>query len=148
MALAQKLSMQLRAAEHRINQLEAEVELFRDRAARANRQLTRRYVANERHCWCNVDRANRKSRCGWNWPRGWMLSGLFGRGAWSQYRSRILDRWATHTGMLRRCHSRRCPSILVVLRFAALNPFYGADRSRMRCWEGIASRVPPQCRAP
>src|SRR5262249_14488448 len=27
------------------------------------------------------------------------------------------------------------------------NPFYGADRSRMRCWEGIASRVPPQAQA-
>src|SRR5262249_28827373 len=38
-------------------------------------------------------------------------------------------------------------SIPVVLRFAALNPFYGADRSRMRCWEGIASRVPPQAQA-
>ena len=31
--------MQLRAAEERINQLEAEVELFRDRAARAERWL-------------------------------------------------------------------------------------------------------------
>jgi hypothetical protein len=35
MKLAHKLSMQLRAAEERINQLEAEIELFRDRAARA-----------------------------------------------------------------------------------------------------------------
>src|SRR5262249_4932817 len=35
MRLAHKLSMQLRAAEDRINQLEAEVELLRDRAARA-----------------------------------------------------------------------------------------------------------------
>ena len=35
MKLAHKLSMQLRAAEDRINQLEAEVKLFRDRAARA-----------------------------------------------------------------------------------------------------------------
>jgi hypothetical protein len=35
MKLARKLSMQLRAAEERINQLEAEIELFRDRAARA-----------------------------------------------------------------------------------------------------------------
>ena len=35
MKLAHKLAMQLRAAEERINQLEAEVELFRDRAARA-----------------------------------------------------------------------------------------------------------------
>ena len=35
MKLAHKLSMQLRAAEERINQLEAEVELFQDRAARA-----------------------------------------------------------------------------------------------------------------
>ena len=39
MALAHKLSMQLRAAEDRINQLEAEVELFRDRAVRAERWL-------------------------------------------------------------------------------------------------------------
>jgi hypothetical protein len=39
MALAHKLSMQLRAAEDRINQLEAEVELFRDRATRAERWL-------------------------------------------------------------------------------------------------------------
>jgi hypothetical protein len=37
--LAHKLSMQLRAAEERINQLEAEVELFRDRAACAERWL-------------------------------------------------------------------------------------------------------------
>ena len=37
--LAHKLAMQLRAAEERINQLEAEVELFRDRAARAERWL-------------------------------------------------------------------------------------------------------------
>jgi hypothetical protein len=34
-----KLSMQLRAAEDRINQLEAEVELLRDRAVRAERWL-------------------------------------------------------------------------------------------------------------
>jgi hypothetical protein len=39
MALAHKLSMQLRAAEDRINQLKAEAELFRDRAARAERWL-------------------------------------------------------------------------------------------------------------
>jgi len=39
MKLAHKLSMQLRAAEERINQLEAEVELFRDRASRAERWL-------------------------------------------------------------------------------------------------------------
>jgi hypothetical protein len=39
MTLAHKLSMQLRAAGDRINQLEAEVELFRDRAARAERWL-------------------------------------------------------------------------------------------------------------
>ena len=35
MRLAHKLSLELRAAEDRINQLEAEVQLFRDRAARA-----------------------------------------------------------------------------------------------------------------
>jgi predicted nucleic acid-binding Zn-ribbon protein len=35
MRLAQKLAMEVRAAEDRINQLEAEVQLFRDRAARA-----------------------------------------------------------------------------------------------------------------
>ena len=35
MKLAHKFSMQLRAAEEQINQLEAEIELFRDRAARA-----------------------------------------------------------------------------------------------------------------
>jgi len=35
MALAHKLAMEVRAAEDRINQLEAEVQLFRDRAARA-----------------------------------------------------------------------------------------------------------------
>ena len=39
LALAHKLSMQLRTAEDRISQLEAEVELFRDRAARAERWL-------------------------------------------------------------------------------------------------------------
>ena len=39
MKLAHKLSMQLRAAEDRINQLEGEVELFRDRAVRAERWL-------------------------------------------------------------------------------------------------------------
>src|SRR5262249_51905800 len=39
MRLAHKLSMELRAAEDRINQLEAEVELFRDRAARAEQWL-------------------------------------------------------------------------------------------------------------
>ena len=39
MKLAHKLSMQLRAAEDRINQLEAEVELLRDRAVRAERWL-------------------------------------------------------------------------------------------------------------
>ena len=37
MKLAHKLSLELRAAEDRINQLEAEVELFRDRATRAER---------------------------------------------------------------------------------------------------------------
>jgi hypothetical protein len=35
MALAHKLAMELRGAEERINQLEAEVEVCRDRAARA-----------------------------------------------------------------------------------------------------------------
>jgi hypothetical protein len=35
MKLAHKLSMQLRAAEERINQLEVEIAFFRDRAARA-----------------------------------------------------------------------------------------------------------------
>jgi hypothetical protein len=39
LALAHKLSMQLRTAEDRISQLEAEVGLFRDRAARAERWL-------------------------------------------------------------------------------------------------------------
>jgi hypothetical protein len=39
LALAHKLSMQLRTAEDRISQLETEVELFRDRAARAERWL-------------------------------------------------------------------------------------------------------------
>jgi hypothetical protein len=39
MKLAHKLSMQLRAAEDRVNQLEAEVELLRDRAVRAERWL-------------------------------------------------------------------------------------------------------------
>ena len=39
MTLAHKLSMQLRAAEDRVNQLEAEVELLRDRAVRAERWL-------------------------------------------------------------------------------------------------------------
>jgi hypothetical protein len=35
MKFAHKLAMELRAAEDRINQLEADVQLFRDRAARA-----------------------------------------------------------------------------------------------------------------
>jgi len=39
LTLAHKLSMQLRTAEDRISQLEAEVEHFRDRAARAERWL-------------------------------------------------------------------------------------------------------------
>jgi hypothetical protein len=39
MALAHKLAMQLRAAEDKITQLEAEVALFRDRATRAERWL-------------------------------------------------------------------------------------------------------------
>jgi hypothetical protein len=39
LAFAHKLSMQLRTAEDRISQLEAEVELFRDRAVRAERWL-------------------------------------------------------------------------------------------------------------
>ena len=39
MNLAHKLSMQLRAAEDRVNQLEAEVELLGDRAVRAERWL-------------------------------------------------------------------------------------------------------------
>ena len=39
MKLAHKLSMQLRAAEEQINQLEAEIALFRDRAVRAERWL-------------------------------------------------------------------------------------------------------------
>ena len=39
LALAHKLSMQLRTAEDRISQLEAEVERFRDRTARAERWL-------------------------------------------------------------------------------------------------------------
>ena len=39
MKLAHKLSLQLRAAEDRVNQLEAEVELLRDRAVRAERWL-------------------------------------------------------------------------------------------------------------
>lgn len=41
MALAHKLAIELRAAEDRMNQLEAEVELFRDRAVRAEGWLQR-----------------------------------------------------------------------------------------------------------
>jgi hypothetical protein len=41
MALAHKLAIELRATEDRINQLEAEVELFRDRAVRAEGWLQR-----------------------------------------------------------------------------------------------------------
>jgi hypothetical protein len=88
----------------------------------------------------DVDRADRKSRCRRNRPSALMLSGqVFGRGQ-SQYHSRILDRWAAHTDVLGgRSHSRRRSSILIAPCFAALNPFCGADRSRMGCWEGIAS---------
>ena len=88
----------------------------------------------------DVDRADRKSRWRWNRPSALMLSGqVFGRGQ-SQYHSRILDRWAAHTDVLGgRSHSRRRSSILIAPCFAALNPFCGADRSRMGCWEGIAS---------
>jgi hypothetical protein len=39
MALAHKLAMQLRAAEDKITQLEAEVAVFRDRATRAESWL-------------------------------------------------------------------------------------------------------------
>jgi len=39
MRLAHKLSMELRAAEDRMNQLESEVQLFRERAARAEQWL-------------------------------------------------------------------------------------------------------------
>jgi hypothetical protein len=39
MTMAHKTSMELRAAEDRITQLEAEVELLRDRATRAERWL-------------------------------------------------------------------------------------------------------------
>jgi hypothetical protein len=39
MRLAHKLAMELRAAEDRINQLEADVQVFRDRAAHAERWL-------------------------------------------------------------------------------------------------------------
>jgi hypothetical protein len=39
MRLAHKLAMQVRAAEDRINQLEAELQFFRDRAARAEHWL-------------------------------------------------------------------------------------------------------------
>jgi len=39
MALAHKLSLQLRAAEDRMNQLQAEVELYKDRALRAEAWL-------------------------------------------------------------------------------------------------------------
>ena len=39
MKLAHKLSMQLRAAEEQINQLEREIQFFRERAARAERWL-------------------------------------------------------------------------------------------------------------
>jgi len=68
----------------------------------------------------------------------------------------ILDRWASHRP-LRRRHSgkgravpEQRPSILFPpfpSFVSALNLFCGADRSRMRCWEGIASRVPPQAQA-
>jgi hypothetical protein len=47
MRLAHKLSMELRAAEDRINQLEAEVQLFRDRAARAEGWLQTIYTGIE-----------------------------------------------------------------------------------------------------
>jgi hypothetical protein len=88
----------------------------------------------------DVDRADRKSRRRWNRPSALMLSGqVFGRGQ-SQYHSRILDRWVAHTDVLgRTSHSRRRSPILVAPCFAALNPFCGADRSRMGCWEGTAS---------
>jgi molecular chaperone GrpE (heat shock protein) len=42
--MAQKLSHQLRAAEHRIAELEAEVEAYRDRAERAEQWLHKVYT--------------------------------------------------------------------------------------------------------
>jgi hypothetical protein len=42
--MAQKLSHQLRAAEHRIAELEAEVEAYRDRAGRAEQWLHKVYT--------------------------------------------------------------------------------------------------------
>jgi hypothetical protein len=48
MRLAHKLSMELRSAEDRINQLEAELALFRDRAVRAERWLQTIYCQHPR----------------------------------------------------------------------------------------------------
>jgi hypothetical protein len=45
MALAHKLAMQLRAAEDRINRLERDAALFRERAARADAALFRERAA-------------------------------------------------------------------------------------------------------
>jgi len=50
MKLAHKLSMQLRVPEDRINQLEAEVELFRDRAACAELLQTIQKEIEEKSC--------------------------------------------------------------------------------------------------
>jgi hypothetical protein len=102
----------------------------------AGGQLNRRYVANEPHCWGNVDRASRKSRCRWNRPRGWMLSvQVFGPGG--TYRSRIF--WIEGRRM-GRCEGATAEKAVPFLSnahrsyslfcFAALNPFCGADRSR------------------
>jgi hypothetical protein len=102
----------------------------------AGGQLNRRYVANEPHCWGNVDRASGKSRCRWDQPSGWMLSvQVFGPGG--TYRSRIF--WIEGRRM-GRCEGATAEKAVPFLSnahrsyslfcFAALNPFCGADRSR------------------
>ena len=111
----------------------------------AGGQLNRRYVANEPHCWGNVDRASGKSRCRWNQPSGWMLSvQVFGPGG--TYRSRIF--WIEGRRM-GRCegataekavpflsNAHRSYSLFCFAALFAARTVHAADRSRRGSWEG------------
>src|SRR5262245_52627277 len=106
----------------------------------AIRQLTRRYVANAPHCGAMWIALTEKSRRRWNRPRGSMLSGqVFGAGGMIAI---PLPNIGSMGGAYGRARKEPFPAPFVDPDrscFAALNPFCGADRSRMGCWEGIAS---------
>src|SRR5689334_5241978 len=88
----------------------------------ADRQLTRRYVANGPHCWAMWI----APQCGRNLTKPPHVKSPTIR-AWGRYHSRIFDRWAANTGRLEGASAEEAVPLPVAVhddfgRIRALHP--------------------------